>query len=106
MIRTWGVAIVLVGLLASSAAAQDAKTVISNAAKAMGSESLNSIHYYGTAANGNLGQNNNANQPWPMTPVNDYSRAIDFTQPASRATGLTLAVSVVTSRLEPGWRFG
>jgi glyoxylase-like metal-dependent hydrolase (beta-lactamase superfamily II) len=102
MIRTWGATILVVGLIASSAAAQDAKTVISNAAKAMGIEGLNSIHYYGTAANGNLGQNNNANQPWPMTPLNDYNRAIDFTQPASRATALTLAVSVVTSRLEPG----
>jgi glyoxylase-like metal-dependent hydrolase (beta-lactamase superfamily II) len=102
MIRKWGAAIALMGLIASSASAQDAKTVISNASKATGIDTLNSIHFYGTAANGNLGQNNNANQPWPMTPLNDYNRAIDFTQPASRATALTLAVSVVTSRLEPG----
>jgi len=102
MIRKWGATLLVVSLMASSAAAQDVKTVIANASKAMGIDSLNSIHYYGSAANGNLGQNNNANQPWPMTPLNDYSRAIDFTQPASRATGLTLAVSVVTSRLEPG----
>ena len=102
MIRKWGATMLVAGLMASTAAAQDAKSVVANASKAMGIEALNSIHYYGTAANGNLGQNNNANQPWPMTPLNDYSRAIDFTQPASRATGLTLAVSVVTSRLEPG----
>ena len=102
MIRKWGATMLVAGLMASTAAAQDAKSVVANASKAMGIETLNSIHYYGTAANGNLGQNNNANQPWPMTPLNDYSRAIDFTQPASRATGLTLAVSVVTSRLEPG----
>jgi glyoxylase-like metal-dependent hydrolase (beta-lactamase superfamily II) len=102
MIRKWGAAILVVGLTVSTAAAQDAKTVIGNASKATGIDTLNSIHYYGTASNGNLGQNNNANQPWPMTPLNDYSRAIDFNQPASRATALTLAVSVVTSRLEPG----
>jgi len=102
MMRKWSGALLVVGLMSSSAAAQDAKTVISNASKAMGIDNLNSIHYYGTASNGNLGQNNNANQPWPMTPVNDYNRAIDFSQPASRATGLTMAVSVVTSRLEPG----
>ena len=97
-----GLAVLVLGLAASTAAAQDAKTVVSNAARAMGIENLTSIHYYGTGANGNLGQNNNANQPWPLTPLNDYSRAIDFAQPASRATALTLAVSVVTSRLEPG----
>jgi glyoxylase-like metal-dependent hydrolase (beta-lactamase superfamily II) len=102
MITKWGAIILVVGLMTSTAAAQDAKTVVTNASKAMGIETLNSIQFYGTAANGNLGQNNNANQPWPMTLLNDYNRAIDFTQPASRATGLTMAVSVVTSRLEPG----
>jgi hypothetical protein len=44
---------------------------------------------YGVAQNGNLGQNNNSNQPWPMSAANDYVRAIDFTQPASRATWQT-----------------
>ncbi len=97
-----GVLIVLAAAVASPALAQDARTVVANASKAMGVETLNSIHYYGVAQNGNLGQNNNANQPWPMTPLNDYRRAIDFTQPASRATALTLAVSVITNRLEPG----
>src|SRR5712691_6143584 len=75
-------------------AAQDAKTVISNASKAMGVEGLNSIHYYGVAQNGNLGQNNNSNQPWPMAAANDYVRAIDFNQRASRATWVNFAVPV------------
>jgi len=100
--RTWGAALLVVGLMASNAAAQDVKTVIANASKAMGIEGLDSIHYYGTGANGSLGQNNNAGQPWPMTPLNDYNRIIDFTRPASRATALTLAVSVVTNRIDPG----
>jgi glyoxylase-like metal-dependent hydrolase (beta-lactamase superfamily II) len=88
------VALALVGALSQAVGAQDAKTVISNASKAMGVEGLNSIHYYGVAQNGNLGQNNNANQPWPMANANDYVRAIDFTQPASRATWVTYAVPV------------
>src|SRR5262245_14976471 len=88
------VALALVGALIQTVAAQDAKTVISNASRAMGVEGLNSIHYYGVAQNGNLGQNNNANQPWPMAAANDYVRAIDFTQPASRATWQTYAVPV------------
>ena len=87
-------ATVLVGVTATAAAAQDAKTIVSNASTAMGVDGLNSIHYYGVAQNGNLGQNNNANQPWPMTAANDYVRAIDFTQMTSRASWQTYAVPV------------
>src|SRR5947209_20319213 len=88
------IVIALLTLLTLTATAQDAKTVISSASRAMGVEGLNSIHYYGVAQNGNLGQNNNSNQPWPMTAANDYVRAIDFTQPAARATWQTYAVPV------------
>ena len=94
MRNVWVMAIALVALLANAAAAQDAKTVVSNASKAMGVDGLNSIYYYGVALTGNLGQNNNANQPWPVTAQNDYVRAIDFTQPASRATWASYAVPV------------
>ena len=88
------VALAVTGALLQTAAAQDAKAVIAAASKAMGVDGLNSIHYYGVAQNGNLGQNNNANQPWPMAGANDYVRAIDFTQPASRATWVNYAVPV------------
>ena len=76
------------------AAAQDAKTVIANAAKAMGSENLTSISYYGSGANFGLGQSNNANGQWPRTNVSDYVRSIDFAQSTSRATGQTFAAPV------------
>src|SRR5215471_21265725 len=94
----------LSALITMTATAQDAKTVISAASKAMGVDGLNSIHYYGVAQNGNLGQNNNANQPWPMAAANDYVRAIDFAQPASRATWQTYAVPVTggAAALAPG----
>src|SRR5262245_59435078 len=94
MIGKTFVALALVVVVSPSAVAQDAKTVVSNAAKTMGVENLTSIHYYGVAQNGNLGQNNNANQPWPMASASDYARAIDFSQPASRATCVTYAVPV------------
>ena len=98
------IVVALLALLTLTATAQDAKTVISSASRAMGVEGLNSIHYYGVAQNGNLGQNNNSNQPWPMTAANDYVRAIDFTQPASRATWQTYAVPVTggPAALAPG----
>jgi glyoxylase-like metal-dependent hydrolase (beta-lactamase superfamily II) len=94
MRKAWVVALALAGVLSQVVAAQDAKTVIGNASKAMGIQGLNSIYYYGVAQNGNLGQNNNSNQPWPMAGANDYARAIDFTQPASRATWMNYAVPV------------
>jgi len=94
MRKTWVVALALAGIFSQTVTAQDAKTVIAAASKAMGVDGLNSIYFYGVAQNGNLGQNNNANQPWPMASASDYVRAIDFTQPASRATWVNYAVPV------------
>src|SRR5438034_1906998 len=96
--------VALLAVLVMTATAQDAKSVISSASRAMGIEGLTSIHYYGVAQNGNLGQNNNSNQPWPMAGANDYVRAIDFNQPASRATWMNYAVPVTggPAALAPG----
>src|SRR3954462_15364325 len=79
---------------AQAAPAKDASAVLSAAAKAMGADRVNSIKMWGSGANYTVGQSNHANGPWPRTNVNDYVRAIDFTQPASRATGVTVAVAV------------
>ncbi|HXS80478.1 MAG TPA: hypothetical protein VN818_09340, partial [Gammaproteobacteria bacterium] len=77
----WKAAVALAALGAASAAfAQNAATVVANASKAMGVEGLNSVTYYGSGANYNLGQNNNSNYPWPRVNVNDYRRTIDFTK--------------------------
>ena len=94
MKRALVIVLALGAILSQTLTAQDARAVISSASKAMGVEGMNSIHYYGVAQNGNLGQNNNSNQPWPLAAANDYVRAIDFTQPASRATWVTFAVPV------------
>jgi len=97
-------ALTLTAALSQTVAAEDAKTVIVNASKAMGIDAVSSIHYYGVAENGNLGQNNNANQPWPMQAANDYVRTIDFTQAASRATWTNYAAPVTggPATLTPG----
>jgi glyoxylase-like metal-dependent hydrolase (beta-lactamase superfamily II) len=84
----------LVTLGGATASAQDAKNVVAEASRAMGLDGVNSLYYYGAGASYSLGQNNNANIPWPKTPLNDYVRAIDFTQPASRATWATYAIPV------------
>ncbi len=43
--------LVLVLLAVTTAAAQDAKAVLSNASRALGADNLTSITYYGAAAN-------------------------------------------------------
>jgi glyoxylase-like metal-dependent hydrolase (beta-lactamase superfamily II) len=95
MATTWKAAAALAAVAATSAAwAQNAATVVANAARNMGVEGLSSITYYGSGANYNLGQSNNANYPWPRTNVNDYRRTIDFSRPALLSTGQTYAVPV------------
>jgi glyoxylase-like metal-dependent hydrolase (beta-lactamase superfamily II) len=79
----------VITLAASPSWAQDAKTVLANASKAMGADGVTSLTYYGSGANYNLGQSNNAQGPWPRVNLNDYRRSIDLNQPASRASAVT-----------------
>jgi glyoxylase-like metal-dependent hydrolase (beta-lactamase superfamily II) len=76
-------------ILAGLAFAQDAKTALANASKAMGADNLNSITYSGSASNVGFGQTPSATAPWTGVTVNNYTRAIDFTRNLSRATGAT-----------------
>jgi glyoxylase-like metal-dependent hydrolase (beta-lactamase superfamily II) len=69
--------------------AQDAKSAVDAASKAMGASSLRSITYSGTAADVNFLQTRNINGPWPLRPITGYTRAIDLTQTAARASGAT-----------------
>jgi glyoxylase-like metal-dependent hydrolase (beta-lactamase superfamily II) len=95
MSKTWTTAIALGALgVASTGFAQNAATVIANAAKTMGADGMTSVTYYGSGANYNLGQNNNANYPWPRVNVNDYRRTINFSGPALLSTGVTVAAPV------------
>jgi hypothetical protein len=84
------VAALLTILLPPNAVAQDAKTVIEDASTAMGASGLASITYAGSAAMGNFGQSRNISFRLASTAIRNYTRTIDFTEPASRATGDTL----------------
>jgi glyoxylase-like metal-dependent hydrolase (beta-lactamase superfamily II) len=83
-----------VALMAGSAAAQDASTVIANAKKALGDPK--SITYSGSAKDVAFQQcGANATQMTclgphnPMRPITNYVRVIDLAAPASRHTGAT-----------------
>lgn len=75
-------------------AAQDARQVVATASKAMGLDGVSSLYFYGSGATYSLGQNNNANGPWPKTPLNEYTRAINFANGSTRATWSTYATPV------------
>ena len=62
---------------AVTAEAQDAKTVISTVSKALGAD-VKTVQYSATGFEFALGQNPNANAPWPKFIEKSYTRAIDF----------------------------
>lgn len=107
------VAICLASLCGSALAAdaQDAKTVIANAQKALGD--LKSITYSGSAKDVAFQQcGANSTQMVcqgthdPMRPINNYVRVIDLTAPASRHTGATNNIGAGGSTtLSPGTFF-
>lgn len=76
----------LLALLTTAASAQDAKTVVDNAVKAMGARNLGSIRYTGTGVNFALGQAVNPSSPWPKFNVKSYERIIDFDAGATSQT--------------------
>jgi glyoxylase-like metal-dependent hydrolase (beta-lactamase superfamily II) len=92
--KTLAVVAICLAFLCGSASAQDAKTVIANAQKALGD--LKSVTYSGSAKDVAFQQcgANAADMMCrgthdPMRPINNYVRVIDLTAPASRQTGTT-----------------
>ena len=91
MRTTRAAATLLVFLVAAGVLAQDAGTVIDAAARTMGTVGLDSITYAGAAAQGNFGQSRTISFGLASTSIRNYTRTIDFTRPASLATGDAIA---------------
>lgn len=72
------------GLIAAPTFAQDAKTVLQQAANAMGATNLNSVQFSGTGHISTLGQNLLPNSPWPETTITSYTRTVDYADKSSR----------------------
>jgi hypothetical protein len=92
--KTIAVAAMSLAFLSQNARAQDAKSVIADAQKALGD--VKSITYSGSAkdvAFQQCGANSTdmmcRGTHDPMRPINNYVRVIDLTAPASRQTGAT-----------------
>lgn len=98
VLRISTAAALLATFLSTSAAGQNAGSVVAGASKAMGVDTLNSITYSGTARNGAFGQSKSIGDPMGpinVTQITQYTRTINFgpaADPAalvSRATGPT-----------------
>jgi glyoxylase-like metal-dependent hydrolase (beta-lactamase superfamily II) len=92
--KKFPVVAICLAFLCGSAIAQDAKTVIADAQKALGD--VKSITYSGSAKDvafqqcgANAADMTCLGTHDPMRPINDYVRVIDLTAPASRHTGTT-----------------
>ena len=74
----------LAATLVWTAGAQDTRTVIANASKAIGVDTLKTVQYSATGMDFALGQAPNPSSPWPKFINKSYTRAINFEMPASR----------------------
>jgi glyoxylase-like metal-dependent hydrolase (beta-lactamase superfamily II) len=69
---------VLMALATGTAAAQDARTVLQAAAKALGAENLRCVTYSGSGFVGLVGQQYDLRDDWPRVDLMGYSRTINY----------------------------
>jgi len=84
MVKNICAACALAAVLTWTASAQDAKSVIAGASKAMGVDALKTVQFSATGFDYALGQAPNPSSPWPKFINKSYTRAINFETPASR----------------------
>jgi glyoxylase-like metal-dependent hydrolase (beta-lactamase superfamily II) len=71
-------------VLVWTASAQDAQTVIANASRTLGVDTMKTVQYSASGLDFALGQAPNPSSPWPKFINKSYTRAVDFDRPASR----------------------
>src|SRR3989304_225623 len=76
----------LVVMFSAGASAQDARTVLQNAARTMGTNNLKTVQYSGHGFMTAVGQSFSLTEDWPRSEVTDYTRIIDFDNKTMRET--------------------
>ena len=73
-------ALCLLAMIPAAMMAQDARTVLANAAKAMGAENVRTLEFsgMGSSAGTGIGQSRNPATAWPVARVKAYTRQIDI----------------------------
>src|SRR5712675_726454 len=84
MAKKYLAGVALASMMVWTASAQDARSVIGDASKAMGVDSLKTVQYAATGFDFAVGQAPNPASPWPKFIEKSYTRSINFEQPASR----------------------
>ena len=84
MVKRLLAGVALASVIVWTASAQDAKTAISDASKAMGVDTLKTVQYSATGFDFAIGQAPNPSSPWPKFIEKTYTRFINFEMPASR----------------------
>jgi len=75
----WCAAACLSAAIPAAITGQDARTVLMDAANAMGGDSLRTIQVSGTGSHSvNIGQNKNPDVPWPTGRIRAYTMDMDF----------------------------
>src|SRR5260370_23512633 len=68
----------LLALIAGTASAQDARSALQTALKAMGATNLKTIQYSGVGWDSSVGQSYNLTSDWPRFEVPSFTRVIDY----------------------------
>ena len=84
MIRKFASTLGLLIAASFAVAAQDAKTVLDNAAKAMGTANVKTVEYSGSGSQFVFGQSVSSDAPWPRFTAKLYTYAVDYEAPAAR----------------------
>jgi glyoxylase-like metal-dependent hydrolase (beta-lactamase superfamily II) len=84
MLRKYLCGLALAAVTVWPATAQDARTVVAAASKAIGVDALKTVQYSATGMDFALGQAPNASSPWPKFVNKSYNRSINFETPASK----------------------
>src|ERR1700730_593416 len=84
--KLFGIAalLALILMMGVTLRAQDARTVLQNAAQAMGAANVTTIQYSGTGWNAAVGQSYSPQDDWPHFEVTRYARTIDYDAKSSR----------------------
>src|SRR5215471_3244533 len=82
-----GILLIIFSSMIGGAAAQDAKSLLQAADKAIGASAVNSVQYGGTGWMGAVGQSfatQGANSDWPRTDFKSYTATIDYASKSSK----------------------
>ena|SRR5947209_6853190 len=79
-----GVLLALIVVMGDTTRAQDARSVLQAAVRAMGAANVKTIQYSGTGWNAGVGQSFSPQDDWPRFEVTRYTRTIDYDARSSR----------------------